>query len=63
MEKLKFLGFATDPVPYIEMMTLYMNTEQCEKVPLVIQEMKKNGISLDTHCYNIWMNFPINPFV
>jgi pentatricopeptide repeat protein len=36
-------------------MTLYMNTEQFEKVPLVIQEMKKNGISLDAYSYNIWM--------
>jgi pentatricopeptide repeat protein len=55
MEKLKFLGFAKDPVPYTEMMTLYMNTKKFEKVPLVIQEMKKNDISLNTLCYNIWM--------
>ena len=55
MEKLKFLGFAKDPVPYTEMMTLYKNMEKFEEVPLVIQEMKKNDISLNTLCYNIWM--------
>jgi len=55
MEKLKYLGFANNPLPYNEMMTLYMNMEQFEKVPLVIQGMKRNRISLDAYSYNIWM--------
>lgn len=55
MEKMKYLGFANNPLPYNEMMTLYMNMEQFEKVPLVIQGMKKKCISLDAYSYSIWM--------
>ena len=37
------------------MITLYLNTQQFEKVPSVIWEMKKNGLSLDKYSYNYWM--------
>jgi pentatricopeptide repeat protein len=47
LEKLKELGFAKGPLPFKEMITLYINTQQFEKVPSVIWEMKKNGLSLD----------------
>lgn len=55
MEKLKDLGFANGPLPFNGMMSLYINSEQFEKVPSVIWEMKKNGISLDVYSYNFWM--------
>jgi pentatricopeptide repeat protein len=32
-----------------------INTQQFEKVPSVIWEMKKNGLSLDKYSYNYWM--------
>jgi pentatricopeptide repeat protein len=32
-----------------------INTQQFEKVPSVIWEMKKNGLSLDKYSYNCWM--------
>jgi pentatricopeptide repeat protein len=52
---LKELGFAKGPLPFNEMITLYINTQQFEKVPSVIWEMKKNGLSLDKYSYNYWM--------
>lgn len=54
-EKLKELGFAKGPLPFNGMMELYINTEQFKKVPSVVWEMKKKGISLDNHSYMFWM--------
>lgn len=56
MEKLKELGYAIDTLAYNSMMKLYMNTHRFEKVPLMIQEMKKNDIPLDKFSYSIWLN-------
>ncbi|CAA7395795.1 unnamed protein product [Spirodela intermedia] len=55
MMKLKKMGLST-PQPFNDMMKLYMAVGQYEKVPLIIQEMKRDMIPLNVLSYNIWMN-------
>ncbi|XP_068309460.1 pentatricopeptide repeat-containing protein At5g27460-like [Pyrus communis] len=56
MLKLGGLGLIVNPNPYNEMMKLYMSTSEYGKVPLVVQQMKKNKIPLTVLSYNLWMN-------
>lgn len=56
MERLGRMGLIVSPYPYNEMMKLYMATSQCNKVPLVILQMKQNEIPRDVLSYNLWMN-------
>lgn len=55
MSKLMNLGLAVNPHPFNEMMKLYMATDQFEKVPLVIQQMKRDKIPLNVLSYNLWL--------
>ncbi|KAK6786161.1 hypothetical protein RDI58_014686 [Solanum bulbocastanum] len=48
MEKMFECGFMKYPLPYNHMLTLYISQGQLEKVPGLIQELKKNT-SLDSH--------------
>lgn len=41
---------------YNEMMTLYMSVGQLEKVPMVIEELKRRGVSPDLFTYNLWIS-------
>lgn len=56
MVKLYELGLMVSPHPYNEMMKLYMATCEYRKVPLVIQQMKRNRVPCNVLSYNLWMN-------
>ncbi|KAK7282861.1 hypothetical protein RIF29_11951 [Crotalaria pallida] len=56
MVKLYELGLMVSPHPYNEMMKLYLATCEYRKVPLVIQQMKRNRIPCNVLSYNLWMN-------
>ena len=56
MVKLYELGLVVSPHPYNEMMKLYLATCEHRKVPLVVQQMKRNRIPLNVLSYNLWMN-------
>lgn len=54
MEKMSECGFLSCPLPYNHMLTLYISRGQLDKVPGVIQELKKNT-SADVVTYNLWL--------
>ncbi|PNX92452.1 pentatricopeptide repeat-containing protein at5g27460-like protein [Trifolium pratense] len=56
MAKLYDLGLVVNPHPYNEMMKLYLATCEYRKVPLVIQQMKRNKVPCNVLSYNLWMN-------
>ncbi|GAV66793.1 PPR domain-containing protein [Cephalotus follicularis] len=56
MMRMNGMGLIVSPHPYNEMMKLYVSNSQCEKVLLVISEMKRNKVPLNVLSYNIWMN-------
>ncbi|CAJ1974059.1 unnamed protein product [Sphenostylis stenocarpa] len=56
MVKLYELGLVVSPHPFNEMMKLYLVTCEYRKVPLVIQQMKRNRIPCNVQSYNLWMN-------
>ncbi|KAM7526979.1 hypothetical protein LguiB_030389 [Lonicera macranthoides] len=55
-EEMDEMSIASLPLPYNNLMSLYMRLAQPEKVPLFIQKMKDNNIPLSTFSYNIWMH-------
>ncbi|EER90329.1 pentatricopeptide repeat-containing protein At4g21705, mitochondrial [Sorghum bicolor] len=55
-QKMKELGFVFTPLPYSNLMILYANVEQHERVPSVMAEMKSNGIVPNNFSYNICIN-------
>lgn len=55
-EKMKELGFASSTLTYNDIMCLYTNLGQCEKVPDVLEEMKENQVFPDNFSYRICMN-------
>jgi pentatricopeptide repeat protein len=55
-QKMKELGFAFCALPYNNIMSLYTNIGQHERVPSVMTEMKSNGIVPDNFSYNICIN-------
>ncbi|XP_059659180.1 pentatricopeptide repeat-containing protein At4g21705, mitochondrial-like [Cornus florida] len=56
LQKMKELGFASSPLTYNNIMCLYANVGQYEKVPDVLTEMKNNNISPDNFSYRICIN-------
>uniref|UniRef100_A0A2N9FF87 Pentacotripeptide-repeat region of PRORP domain-containing protein n=1 Tax=Fagus sylvatica TaxID=28930 RepID=A0A2N9FF87_FAGSY len=57
VQKMKDMGFAFTPLFfYNDIMCLYTNTGQIEKVPDVLSEMKENGVSPDQFSYRICIN-------
>ncbi|KAL9236405.1 hypothetical protein vseg_011081 [Gypsophila vaccaria] len=52
-KKMKDMGLAMSPLPYNNLMTLYMNTGQDEKLPELLSEMEENGMSPDNFTYRI----------
>lgn len=56
MEKIKTRGYASHPLPYNVMMTLYMSLKEYDKIEPLISEMKEKSISLDLYTYNIWLS-------
>lgn len=56
MQKMKEMGFASSTLNYNDLMCLYTHTNQLEKIPDVLSEMKKNGVSPDNFSYRICIN-------
>ncbi|OMO76419.1 hypothetical protein CCACVL1_15659 [Corchorus capsularis] len=56
LQKMKELGFASSPLTYNDIMCLYTNIGQHEKVPDVMREMKEKKISPDNFSYRICIN-------
>ncbi|THF98881.1 hypothetical protein TEA_022088 [Camellia sinensis var. sinensis] len=54
MEKMSECGFLKYPLPYNHMLSLYISQGQLDKVPAVIQDLKKNT-SPDVVTYNLWL--------
>ncbi|RAL41435.1 hypothetical protein DM860_010229 [Cuscuta australis] len=50
-QHMKELGFASSSLPYNEIMCLYANNGQLEKVPEVLDEMKKSKVLPDNDSY------------
>lgn len=55
MTRLRKKGLSV-PQPFNDMMKLYMAVGQHQKVPIVIQEMKRDRIPLNVLSYNLWIN-------
>ncbi|XBJ09198.1 pentatricopeptide repeat-containing protein At4g21705, mitochondrial [Aegilops tauschii subsp. strangulata] len=55
-QKMKEQGFVFCSLPYNNLMGLYTNIGQHEKVPSVIAEMKRSGIMPDNFSYRICIN-------
>lgn len=53
MQKMKELGFASLALPYNNLMCLYTNLGQHEKVPSLFAELKENGILPDHFSYKL----------
>ncbi|KAH7653366.1 TPR-like protein [Dioscorea alata] len=56
LQKMKEMGLATSALTYNDIMCLYTNTGQHEKVPSVLAEMKENGVLPDNFSYRICIN-------
>lgn len=56
MEQIRAKGYASHPLPYNVMMTLYMNLKEYGKIESVISELKEKNIALDLYTYNIWLS-------
>ncbi|PON61044.1 Tetratricopeptide-like helical domain containing protein [Parasponia andersonii] len=54
MGKMSECGLLKNPLPYNHMLSLYISNGQLEKVPGVIEELKKNT-SPDIVTYNLWL--------
>ncbi|KAJ6833991.1 pentatricopeptide repeat-containing protein, mitochondrial isoform X1 [Iris pallida] len=55
-QKMKEMGFASNPLPYNNIMSLYTNTDQHEKIPSVLADMKANRVLPDNFSYRICIN-------
>lgn len=56
MQKMKEMGFASTALNYNDIMCLYTNVGQHEKIPEVLNEMKENNVSPDNFSYRICIN-------
>nr|KYP62928.1 hypothetical protein KK1_017488 [Cajanus cajan] len=56
LQRMKELGFASSPLTYNDIMCLYTNIGQHEKVPDVLAEMKENQVLPDNFSYRICIN-------
>ncbi|GMH05443.1 hypothetical protein Nepgr_007283 [Nepenthes gracilis] len=54
--KMKEMGFASSTITYNDVMCLYTYTDQHEKVPEVLAEMKQSKILPDNYSYRICIN-------
>lgn len=55
MARMSTWGFLKSPIPYNHMISLYTSNGQPEKVPGVIEELKRTA-SPDTITFNLWLN-------
>ncbi|KDP20961.1 hypothetical protein JCGZ_21432 [Jatropha curcas] len=56
LQKMKEMGFASSPLAYNDIMCLYTNVGQYEKVPHVLTEMKENKVCPDNFSYRLCIN-------
>ncbi|KAL6333530.1 hypothetical protein AAG906_028715 [Vitis piasezkii] len=56
LQKMKEMGFASSPLTYNDIMCLYTNVGQHEKVPDVLTEMKQGNVYPDNFSYRICIN-------
>lgn len=56
LQKMKEMGFGSSPLTYNNIMCLYTNLSQYEKVPGLLAEMKENKVSPDNFSYRICIN-------
>ncbi|XP_008225086.1 PREDICTED: pentatricopeptide repeat-containing protein At4g21705, mitochondrial [Prunus mume] len=56
LRKMKEMGFASSPLTYNDIMCLYTNVGEHEKVPGVLTEMKENNVPPDNFSYRICVN-------
>ncbi|KAF4390914.1 pentatricopeptide repeat-containing protein At4g02820, mitochondrial [Cannabis sativa] len=54
MERMSECGLLNNPLPYNHMMSLYISNGQLEKVPGIIQELKRNTTP-DVVTHNLWL--------
>ncbi|XP_038692707.1 pentatricopeptide repeat-containing protein At1g02370, mitochondrial-like isoform X2 [Tripterygium wilfordii] len=54
-EKMGELKFVTNSLPFNNLMKLYMQLGQPEKVPTLVYEMKQRNITPCSFAYNLWM--------
>lgn len=54
-EKMDEMKYASNDVAFSNLMCLYMKVEQPEKVPPLIEEMKRRNIPLSSISYQTWM--------
>ncbi|XP_020248326.1 pentatricopeptide repeat-containing protein At4g21705, mitochondrial isoform X2 [Asparagus officinalis] len=55
-QKMKEMGFVSSALPYNDIMCLYANLGEHEKIPSVLAEMKENNILPDNFSYRICIN-------
>ncbi|KAL5705462.1 hypothetical protein ACHQM5_023761 [Ranunculus cassubicifolius] len=55
-DRAKDANVTLNALTYNEMMTLYMSVGQFEKVPLVIEDLKRREVSADLFTYNLWIS-------
>lgn len=55
-QKMKDMGFASSALTYNDLMCLYANIGQYEKVRDILNEMKRNEVSPDNFSYRICIN-------
>ncbi|KAF9610845.1 hypothetical protein IFM89_025255 [Coptis chinensis] len=53
MQKMKEMGMVSTSLGYSDLMGLYINTGEYEKVPGLLNEMKENGVSPDNFSYRM----------
>lgn len=56
MEDMRNKGYASHPLPFNVMMTLYMNLKEYDMVDAMVAEMTQKNIQLDIYTYNIWLS-------
>lgn len=56
MDDMRNKGYASHPLPFNVMMTLYMNLKEYDKVDGMAAEMDQKKIQLDIYTYNIWLS-------
>ncbi|CAM8923907.1 unnamed protein product [Rhodiola kirilowii] len=56
LDDMRNKGYASHPLPFNVMMTLYMNLKEYDKVDSIVAEMMQKNIQLDIYTYNIWLS-------
>lgn len=55
-QRIKESNLSFNALMYNEMMTLYMSVGQVEKVPLVVEDLKRQKVAPDIFTYNLWIS-------